>query len=234
MAHAPGKIVSGYFDLQSYIGTKYRVLGIKAKTQRDLCRAGYSFSKQPIETQLAIWDHIWKQADIHEVMSQAIIFVDQKLNRLDPATGWKVVKGWVDRIDNWAHSDMLSKFFGRWMDKIPEAVFPQMVKWNSSKNPWERRQSMVSLVGYTKSKQPVHGIEEQLWLVKPLLKDPDYFVQKGVGWALRELGVKYPSEVWMFLKAHVKEISSVAFSAAAEKLDRGKKDVLKGMRKKKV
>jgi 3-methyladenine DNA glycosylase AlkD len=199
MNHAPEKIMTGYHDLQSYIGTKYKVLGIDAKTQRGLTRSGYSFSGLPLQEQLLIWDHLWQQAGTHELLSQALLFIDRHLNKLDPTQTWKITSKWVKRIDNWAHSDLLSKFFSHWLVKKPDMVYPQLQKWNRSKNPWERRQSLVSLVGYVKKKDEFLPVEKLLVLITPLLKDPDYFVQKGLGWALRETGETYPAEIWKFL-----------------------------------
>ncbi len=69
-------------------------------------------------------------------------------------------------------------------------------------------------------------------LIKPLLSDENYFVQKGLGWTLREIGNVYPKDTWNFLVKHHAEISAVAFSPAIEKLSAKEKEELKLLRKK--
>ncbi len=68
-------------------------------------------------------------------------------------------------------------------------------------------------------------------MVQPLLKDENYFVQKGIGWTLREMWNVYPTETLAFLKAHITDITATAFTAAIEKLDVTEKQQLKEMRK---
>jgi 3-methyladenine DNA glycosylase AlkD len=68
-------------------------------------------------------------------------------------------------------------------------------------------------------------------LVEKLLDDEHYFVQKGVGWTLRELSVIYHDVTWQFLIKHHTRISGAAFTAAAEKLSPAKKEKLKDLRK---
>jgi len=70
-------------------------------------------------------------------------------------------------------------------------------------------------------------------LVENLLSDPDYFVQKGVGWTLRELYLAYPSETFKFMTGHFAQITLTAFAAASEKLKPAEKEKLKALRKKK-
>ena len=61
-----------------------------------------------------------------------------------------------------------------------------------------------------------------------LLDDDHYYVQKGVGWALREAWNVYPEETFEFLKKHAHRIATAGWTAATEKLaPRDKKILLK-------
>ena len=61
----------------------------------------------------------------------------------------------------------------------------------------------------------------------------DYYVQKGVGWALRELHTVYPRETLPFIQLHLKNISPIAFTIAIEKMSLKEKEKLKLLRKNK-
>ena len=68
-------------------------------------------------------------------------------------------------------------------------------------------------------------------MVNTLISDENYFVQKGVGWTLREMGNVYPVETLAYLNEQITLIRPVAFTAAIEKLDTANKDRLKQLRK---
>lgn len=218
--------------LKKYIGTQYNFIGLNVPTQRLIAKKGFSFSRLPVEKQILTWDGIWQQSNSHEVLSQALLFWEKQYNKVPVETAWSHLKNWVNRIDNWAHSDSLSGFYSHFLEMKPNLVLPQLKKWNKSKNPWERRQSVVSLTHYHSKRKEVLPFTAIIPLVENLLDDKDYFVQKGVGWALREIGRAYPKETLAFLKKHHAHITGIAFSAASEKLSPEQKEELKSLRKK--
>jgi 3-methyladenine DNA glycosylase AlkD len=223
--------VSGHTDLKSYIGTQYEVIGLSVPMQRSILKTGYTFSTLTLQDQLPVWDAIWKNADVYEVLSQCIYFVERNLLKLDANELWEVVRLWVKKIDNWAHSDGLSDIYAHLMEKMPEKIYGQYKLWNKSENPWERRQSLVGMLLYSKKRKTLLPAAKLLDMVGPLIADKDYFVQKGLGWALREIGNIYPEETMAFLNKHCTILHSVAFTTAVEKIDVQIKEMLKARRK---
>jgi len=64
-----------------------------------------------------------------------------------------------------------------------------------------------------------------------LLADGEYYVQKGVGWALRELRNVYPKEAHAYLLKHIRTVSPIAFTIAIEKVGEAERAKLKALRK---
>lgn len=217
--------------LKKYIGTQYDFLGLKVPAQRAIYKKGYSFSTIKPEEQIEIWDTIWQQSNCHDVLTQAIFFWEKHITKIDAETAWQHLKTWVGKIDNWAHSDGLSGLYSYLLEVKPSMVLPQMKKWNKSKNPWERRQSAVGLVHYHRKRKEVLPYTTLIPFVENLLDDKDYFVQKGVGWALREIDNIYHKETFAFLKKNYARITGIAFAAASEKLSVKEKEELKNLRK---
>jgi 3-methyladenine DNA glycosylase AlkD len=220
-----------YFDPQSYMGTKIQMLGLTVPLQREIFKKGYSFSGEPWEVQLKIWDEIWNNTQIFEVMTQAAFFPEKYVKKIGGRTTLDLLKSWIKRVDNWGHSDMFSSIIAKILVTDEALVFSQLKKWNVSKNPWERRQSIVTLAMYHRKNNHL-SFKEVITLVENLVHDDHYFVQKGVGWSLREIGTQYPNETWKFLNKHIHHISSIAFTASVEKIDPDKKETLKQLRKK--
>jgi Predicted DNA alkylation repair enzyme len=225
--------VSGHKDLKSYIGTKYEIIGLTVPMQRSIFKTGYTFTTLSVEDQLPLWDAIWKSTDLYEVLSQCIYFIEKNWQKLDVKEVWKTIKSWVQKIDNWAHSDGLSDIYAHLMEKIPEEIYGQYERWNKSDNPWERRQSLVGMLLYSKKRKTLLPAIKLLNMVEPLIQDKDYFVQKGLGWALREIGNIYPEETMAFLHKNCTILHPVAFTTAIEKIRPELKNILKLQRKEK-
>lgn len=225
--------ISGHTDLKSYIGTEYEVIGLTVPMQRSILKTGYSFSTLSLEQQLPLWDAIWKSTDVYEVLSQCIYFIEKNWLKLDAIEVWTTVRSWVEKIDNWAHSDGLSDIYAHLMEKMPEEIYGQYQQWNKSENPWERRQSLVGMLLYSKKRKTLLPATKLLDMVEPLIADKDYFVQKGLGWALREIGNVYPDRTMAFLSKNCIILHPVAFATAVEKINPELKAMLKLQRKQK-
>ena len=224
---------SKFADLKKYIGTSYDFIGLSVPTQRKLFKSKPDFTHLGLSEQLTVWNEIWLHTQVYEVMTQALFFVEAHKTHFDSKTLFKTLATWVTKVDNWAHSDGLSGIYSYLLEQEPRDVYQQLKKWNVSENPWERRQSLVALLEYSKKRKHILPAPKLLNMIKPLLNDENYFVQKGIGWTLRETGNVYPAETWNFLVQHHAEISSHAFTAAIEKLAIPKKETLKKLRKKK-
>ena len=202
---------------RAYLGTNNRVLGLTVAQQKELFKDGYSFSKLPSSEQLLIWDMVWQRAQNHESKMQALYWLSSIKHSAGLLKIWPVIKKWVKVIDSWDTSDTLSSIFSYMLENSAQTIYPQLEKWNISKNAWERRQSIVSLLYYSRSRSIVLPHNKILPLVKKLIDDQDKFVQKGIGWTLRECHSVHPVATKQFIRQHATRISAIAFSAAAEK-----------------
>jgi len=103
--------------------------------------------------------------------------------------------------------------------------------WNNSNNLWERRQSLVALYYYARTKNQFVPFELSTKLIKNLINDKEYYVQKAVGWALRESYNVYPKQTYQFIEENIKLIKPAAFTTCLEKMSDKQKLVLKQKRK---
>lgn len=190
-------------------------LGLSVPQSRAALKNGYSFLSLPPEEILASMDYIWNHGQYFEEMSQAIYFYEKKsLSRSE----FQTISTWIDRCDNWAHSDGLSSIYSLALEENPPLVWPVLTKWNLDANPWKRRQSTVSLLYYSRARKKVLPFESLIKMVKPLLRDGEYYVQKGVGWTLREIFNCYPDLTMNFIEDNVQSIAPAAWQATTEKL----------------
>ncbi len=207
-----------------------RSVGITSKIYKPRLKQGFSFSKLPDAEQWKIWNYIISNSRLHEAQMAAIRFAEDRI-RTNGKKEWKYLRGWIEHIDNWAHSDVLSKVYSFLHEHHPDLILPQLKKWNRSNNPWKQRASIVSLIYYASPKRKAPPIKTVLELVKPLLKSRDKYVAKAVGWTLRESYNLYPKETLAFITTHIRELAPDSFSYATEKVSKKEKDALKRLRK---
>lgn len=190
-------------------------LGLSVPQSRSALKSGYSFLKSEPEVVLQAFDYIWKHGQFFEEMSQSVYFYEKKSLSVNE---FKTISGWIEKCDNWAHSDGLSSIYARALEEMPEVVLPLLQKWNSSNNPWKRRQSVVSLLYYARLRKRVLPFKVLISMVEKLLCDKEYYVQKGVGWTIREIYNCYPELTSEFIEKNLSQIAPAAWQATSEKL----------------
>lgn len=218
---------------RQYMSTSHHVYGLGTKAQSDLSKQGFSFHSENAEDTFLIYDTLFRNSQTFEVKNLAFLFLEHHNKHISQDLRLKVLPGWVTHIDNWGHSDNLSKFLSRLVElpETREKMLSYIEKWNRSENLWERRQSLVALFYYARTKTSYLPFAYIIPLIENLLADPEYFVQKAVGWTLRESYNVYPAETYAFLTEHIAILSPYAFTTSTEKINEKDKKRLKEKRK---
>jgi len=213
-----------------FMKTRMPLLGLTVPQQRACLKKGYSFSALDPRDQLPIWDHIWNHARTHEARMQAGFFIEK--SKIPVVVRFGYVREWVKRLNCWDQSDTLSHVVSQAMEADMANTLPVLETWLGDDNPWLRRQALVGLVFYARFRKNVPLPDTILHFVSECLADPDYYVQKGLGWCLRECSLVYPDETQAFLKAHARDLAPAAWQAATEKLPKAQKAEVKTLRQK--
>ncbi|MCC2680189.1 MAG: hypothetical protein K0R29_2765 [Pseudobdellovibrio sp.] len=160
---------------------------------------------------------LWFESDIFEAKHISLYWLEnQSLETL--LANQKVILSWVTEIDNWAHSDSYCSIMAKLFEADQKNILPVYMKWNSHGNSWLRRCSMVGTFYYSRARkvQPSFKLAKQL--VEPHFNAKEYYVQKAVGWTLREMYNVYPAETVRYIENNLHQISPIAWVAASEKL----------------
>lgn len=231
--------------LRGYLNTELQLLGLSVPIQRARFKRGYpELESLTVEQRAEFWLKVWNETNLYESMSQAILFFESwskervrlgrkgRLKRdVVHSPLWPYLIKMIARVDNWAHSDGLSSLISAAVEEAPRERFPILARWNQDKRPWYRRQSIVSLHYYARQRGKPLPTSKTLPLIRRLIHDEHFYVQRGVGWALRESYNASPATTLKFLDRHIGELSAIAFSAATEKLTAEKKAALKKLRR---
>jgi 3-methyladenine DNA glycosylase AlkD len=211
---------------KDFLSSKLKILNLKIPLLRKYSlKEIKNFSEAEL---LEFLDYVWQKSEVSEVLNWVLI-QSEKFSSDFLIKNQHVFLNWVNRVENWWHSDGLSSLYVKILElelmkdtqrKFSFPFLENLKKWNSDPNPWKRRQSVVSLLYYSRSRFTHLPYEELLKFVTTLLKDSEYYVQKGVGWTIREIYNLYPEETRKFLKANAEHISPHAWLASTEKLEK--------------
>jgi 3-methyladenine DNA glycosylase AlkD len=195
--------------MQAYMKSAMPYLGI----QTPELRAIFSrlFAAHPIET-AADWQgaclRIWREAQFREERYAAIALAGFRLYRpfqtLETLVMYEemIVSGaWWDFVDAIA-----SKRLGALLSAYPGRMRKTMLKWSRCGNLWKRRSAIICQLGFK--------LETDLELlyacIEPSLSSKEFFLQKAIGWALRQYAWTDPREIARYVREHVDELSALS------------------------
>lgn len=176
------------------------------------------------------WEKLWRDGSIFEEKTLAVTFWSDRKNYELACKFREELLGWAGDLTNWAHSDGLSSVYVQFLETYGKPIDQRFRDWNTSENPWLRRQSVVSLLYYARQRKRPVSAGRVLGAIEPLLGDEHYYVQKGVGWTLREVYQVDEARTMKFIQKHLHAIQPAAYSAAVEKVSAAQKKVLRDLR----
>jgi 3-methyladenine DNA glycosylase AlkD len=124
---------------------------------------------------------LWESGALEEKI--IAIKIMEKMGKKDPQQLLSLFKRFSKELENWAVCDGLGMQFLRGIVKThSKETFAIANEFNRSKNPWQRRLSLVMVEWYTRDRSYHSEIKK---LVKNLEKDDEYYVKKAVTWINR-------------------------------------------------
>jgi 3-methyladenine DNA glycosylase AlkD len=166
--------------------------GLKQDEALELCRRLW---REPV------WD---LKIVAGRILARKAIEPDEKV--------WRFVSERLADLDGWAVADNLAMAGSRCLIAEPGRL-DAVEAWTDSPHLWTRRAALVFTLPWTKEKRDP---ERMLGWAARLAEDRQWFIQKAVGWWLRELSKHDPKRVRRFLKEHGPKLTGVARREAAK------------------
>lgn len=183
--------------MTKYLRDQFPSLGIKTPERRELLKKFYSEQGLPPIAELdAILRDLWTLPQ-REFQYVAIGLLGRMAEELPPdfiktIEHLIINKSWWDTVDSLA-GEIVSAHFKRY-PKIREQY---LAKWRESDNFWLRRTCILFQLGYKE--------ETDFPLLCDIIRDnlgsKEFFINKAIGWALRQYARTDPQAVKNFVKA---------------------------------
>lgn len=107
---------------------------------------------------------------------------------------WRTIRDFLGQVDGWALEDHLSHV--AWKCILADrSLLDELEEWTKHSNFWMRRAALVYTLPFAK---PGQNPERMLQWASQYASDPEWFIQKAIGWWLRVLGEHNPDRVAIF------------------------------------
>ena len=108
---------------------------------------------------------------------------------------------WWDFVDTIAKDRL-----GPLLERYPSQMRRKMLQWSKSPNLWKRRSAILCQLGFKRN-------TDLLLLyacIAPSLASKEFFLQKAIGWALRQYAWTNPAEVKRYVRQNAESLSALS------------------------
>ena len=183
--------------MSSYMRNKFKFLGIKSPKRKEIFKQIFEnfknnkeidkefvvkfFNKDYREFQYIAIDYLIKMKKYF--LKDDIFFIKDLI----------ITKSWWDTVDLIA-----SNLLGEICNKYPSLIDEQIVFWINDENMWLRRSSIIFQLRYKENT----NLEILQKSIESNIDDDEFFIQKAIGWALREYSKTDYKWVLNFINNH--------------------------------
>ena len=196
-------------EMLAYHKAPRRYLGVSVPQITELAD-GWRATRT-VEERVALADALW-HTDIHEARIAAAKLLRQARMRPDDGA-WALICSWVPQFDAWAIADHACDAGQRRLLADPSRV-ETVESWTTSEHMWSRRAALVITLPWAKMNflkpQDLEIRERVLGWAASYVTDRDWFIQKAVGWWLRDLSKHDADRVRAFLAIHGETMKAFA------------------------
>ncbi|MCT8138024.1 DNA alkylation repair protein [Anaerobacillus sp. CMMVII] len=184
--------------MRKYMKGHFEFLGIKSPERRELARLIFKeVGKLPREEMIDFINGLWDLPE-REYQYFAIDYLVKYTKLLEEADVQFLeylitTKSWWDTVDIIA-----SKCVGHLFSNYPTLVAEYCERWAISENMWLRRTAILFQLKYKEKTD-----HELLFrIIDKNAQDNEFFIRKGIGWALREYSKTNRDAVAAFINSH--------------------------------
>ncbi|MCM3567117.1 DNA alkylation repair protein [Neobacillus mesonae] len=185
-------------QMEKYMKNHFPFFGIKSPERKEIEKQFFQETeilKEPFNQDFIL--ELWEQAE-REYQYTALAYIEKSLKRLgkkDLALMETLItkKSWWDTVD-----PLASKPVGKIAQVYPEAASETIDAWAEHDDMWLRRTAILFQLKY---KQKTN--EEKLFqYIRLNAGSKEFFIQKAIGWALREYSKTNPMSVKAFIEGN--------------------------------
>ncbi|HEX4925286.1 MAG TPA: DNA alkylation repair protein [Bdellovibrionales bacterium] len=208
-------------QMEAYMKNRMRFYGVPAPLVKAVCREtfkGVEFKDQSEWLKLAreLWDTAKRREEWYatiQLCEHRSARAFQDLAAMPLYEHFIVTGAWWDVVDVLA-----SHHVGNIHKKFPKEMKPLMRAWSVSDDLWKRRTSILSQLSFGEETDLSHLYA----CIKPSLASKEFFLQKAIGWALRQYAWVDPKETLRYVRQNESRLAPLSKREALKNIVRKK------------
>jgi 3-methyladenine DNA glycosylase AlkD len=204
--------------MQAYMKSVMAYHGVPTPVLRKVCKE--VFADVQLESASHWQTHVldlWRNARFREERYAALILAGDKralpFQRPAAMTLYEelIVSGaWWDYVD-----DVAAHRVGPILKDYPAPLKRKMLSWSKSANLWKRRSSIICQLGFKNETD----LQLLYACIEPSLESREFFLQKAIGWALRQYAWIDGAEIKRYVRLNRSRLSALSCREALKNLD---------------
>ncbi|MCG7335920.1 DNA alkylation repair protein [Sporosarcina sp. ACRSM] len=184
--------------MEAYMKNHFPFLGIKSPLRKQLLKELFAEYVLPEPDQL--FDEVWKLYELPEREYQyAGIALIEKMRKQLTMEDFPVLRQFIETKSWWDSVDSIAPHFVGQLVKMDRAFGKSvMMEWSRSDNMWTNRSAILHQLKFK------HETDTDLLfnIIQQHSASTEFFIQKAIGWALREYAKTNPEIVKAFVEEH--------------------------------
>lgn len=196
--------------MKAYMKNKFEFLGVKTPVRRKIAKVFFKTQAEPVLD----WDFVYQawEAPYRELQYVALDYLDSKKKLLQPADLPRLKKlaqskSWWDTID------FLDRLVGSIIYRFPETQ-KVILDWSQDQDFWLRRLAIDHQL-LRKEKTDMELLEQ---ILINNLGQTEFFINKAIGWTLRDYSKTNPDWVRSFIRQHEQEMAPLSIREGSKYL----------------
>ncbi len=179
---------------KKYMRNQFEFFGIRTPIRAEFNKTFFKQYKLPVQNEIKnIVYELWNLPQREfQYFALDLLFKSEKIwdkNFIEIFENIIVQKSWWDTVDYIA-----ARLIGDYFLKYPENILKYTEKWMNSQNIWLQRSALLFQLKYKKNT----NFDLLTQYIIKLKESNEFFIQKAIGWILREYSKVEPEKVWRF------------------------------------
>jgi len=205
--------------MQAYMKSAMPYHGVPTPLLRRVCKAVFAVVQlaTPPQWQAQVLG-LWRDARFREERYAVLCLTGDKRARLFQAPAAMrmyeeliVTGAWWDYVD-----DIASHRVGPILKSHPAPMRRKMLSWSKSSNLWKRRTSIICQLGF----KTETDLELLYACIEPSIESQEFFLQKAIGWALRQYAWTSGAEIREYVRLNRTRLSALSYREALKNIGR--------------
>ena len=211
-----------------YLKSEIEHFGVKVPEIRKLARRFARERRDLGKSEIEVLTHELWGRDVYELRKLAVNILAARVGvfGLDDVA---FVEGLLRRSHTWALIDDLSINVVAPMLEDVDGAGVVRKKWSKDADFWVRRTAMLGLLPALRRGRD--GWEEFAGYADRMLVEEEFFIQKAIGWVLREVSKHSPELVFEWMEPRAELASSVTMREAVKYLPKDHREILVAIRR---